>query len=204
MTEKQSAPEGYVKKETTWFIALSALAFGFLAGIVFSVYKAAPLPMTAQSPPQQQQNQAQPPDAQITSAILALEKEVVVNPDNLEAWTQLGNYYFDTENFSKAIDAYNKSLALNPNDANVITDLGVMYRRIGKPNEAIATFDRALAVNPDHPTAKFNRGIVQLYDLKDKEGALKTWEELIKLHPDAKAPNGQSVSEVIKIVREQQ
>ncbi len=204
MTEKLNAQEGYVKKETTWFIALSALAFGFLAGIVFSVYKAAPLPVTAQSPQQQQQSQSPQADAKTTATILALEKEVIANPNNLEAWTQLGNYYFDTENFTKAIEAYNKSLSLNPNDANVMTDLGVMYRRIGNPNEAIATFDRALAIDPDHPTARFNRGIVQLYDLKDKEGALLTWEELVKLHPDAKAPNGQPVSEVIKIVREQQ
>lgn len=186
-----------------WFIALVALAFGFLAGIVFSVYKSGPSPAAVTPQAVQQQGQAPAVDPQITQKILALEKEVVAHPDNMEAWTQLGNYYFDSDNPGKAIEAYNKSLALNPNNADVLTDLGVMYRRNGNPKEAIAAFDRATAVDPSHPTARFNRGIVQLYDLKDRDGAIRTWEELVKLHPDAKAPNGQPVTEIIKTVKEQ-
>lgn len=204
LTNSTNIPDGYIKKETMWFIVLVALAFGFLAGIVFSVYKSGPSPASVSQPPVQQQSQTPPADAQMTQTILALEKEVVAHPDNIEAWTQLGNYYFDSENFGKAIEAYNKSLALNPNNADVLTDLGVMYRRNGSPNEAIAAFDRAIAVDPNHATARFNRGIVQLYDLKDREGAIKSWEELVKLHPDAKAPNGQLVSEIITTVKAQQ
>ncbi|MBU0965821.1 MAG: tetratricopeptide repeat protein [Proteobacteria bacterium] len=187
-----------------WFVVLVALAFGFLAGIVFSVYKSgpAPAPVSQQAVPQQSQIPAV--DAQTSQTILALEKEVIAHPDNVEAWTQLGNYYFDSNNFGKAIEAYNKSLTLNPNNADVLTDLGVMYRRNANPKDAIAAFDRAIAVNPEHPTARFNRGIVQLYDLKDRDGAIKTWEELVKLHPDAKAPNGQPVTEIITTVKEQQ
>lgn len=203
MTSNTNIPAGYIKKETMWFIALVALAFGFLAGIVFSVYKSGPSPAAVTPQAVQQQGQAPAVDPQITQKILALEKEVVAHPDNMEAWTQLGNYYFDSDNPGKAIEAYNKSLALNPNNADVLTDLGVMYRRNGNPKEAIAAFDRATAVDPSHPTARFNRGIVQLYDLKDRDGAIKTWEELVKLHPDAKAPNGQPVTEIIKTVKEQ-
>lgn len=203
MTNNTNIPDGYIKKETMWFVALVALAFGFLAGIVFSVYKSGPSPAPVTPQAIQQQSQNPSTDAQTTQNILALEKEVVAHPDNVEAWTQLGNYYFDSNNFGKAIEAYNKSLALNPNNADVLTDLGVMYRRNGNPKEAIAAFDRAIAINPNHPTARFNRGIVQLYDLKDREGAIKTWEELVKLHPDAKAPNGQPVTEIITTVKEQ-
>ena len=203
MTNNTNIPDGYMKKETMWFIALVALAFGFLAGIVFSVYKSGPSPAAVTPQAVQQQGQAPAADPQIIQKILALEKEVVAHPDNIEAWTQLGNYYFDSDNPGKAIEAYSKSLALNPNNADVLTDLGVMYRRNGNPKEAIAAFDRATAVDPSHPTARFNRGIVQLYDLKDRDGAIKTWEELVKLHPDAKAPNGQPVTEIIKTVKEQ-
>ncbi|MBI5557742.1 MAG: tetratricopeptide repeat protein [Deltaproteobacteria bacterium] len=204
MTNNTNTPEGYIKKETMWFVALVALAFGFLSGIVFSVYKSGTptsAPVSQQSA--QQQSQPQIPDAEITKTILALEKEVLANPGNIEAWTQLGNYYFDSEQFSKAIEAYNKSLALNPNDANVLTDLGVMYRLNGNPAQAIASFDKAITLNPDHTTARFNRGIVLFYDLKDREAAMATWEELVKLHPDAKAPNGQLVSEIITSIKTQ-
>jgi cytochrome c-type biogenesis protein CcmH/NrfG len=203
LTNSTHPPDGYVKKETLWLVALVALAFGFMAGIVFSVYKAAPLsgPGGQQAAAPKQQTQA--PQAPDTQAVLSLEKEVLANPGNYQAWTQLGNYYFDSNNFAKAIEAYNKSLAINPNDPDVLTDLGVMYRSSGNPNEAIATFDRALAINPDHATARFNRGIVQIYDLKDREGGIKSWEELARRHPDAKAPNGQLVSEIITTVKAQ-
>jgi hypothetical protein len=34
--------------------------------------------------------------------------------------------------------------------------------------------------------------------LNDREGAIKAWEELLKINPKAMAPNGQPVSEAIK------
>ncbi|RJX31151.1 MAG: tetratricopeptide repeat protein [Desulfurivibrio sp.] len=204
MTNNVNIPDGYIKKETMWFGVLVALAFGFLAGIVFSVYKSGPPPAPVSQQAVQQQGQPPAVDPQITQAILALEKEVIAHPDNTQAWIELGNYYFDSDNPGKAIEAYNKSLALKPDNADVLTDLGVMYRRNGSFTEAIAAFDRAIALDQNHATARFNRGVVQFYDLKDRDGAIKTWEELVKLHPDAKAPNGQLVSEIITSIKAQQ
>ncbi len=67
---------------------------------------------------------------------------------------------------------------------------------------ALASFKKAVSINPDHPTARFNSGIVLLYDMKDRDAAIQTWKELVQLHPDAKAPNGQLVSEIIDEVKE--
>jgi cytochrome c-type biogenesis protein CcmH/NrfG len=148
-------------------------------------------------PPQQQQTQ---PDLSSQQArnILALEQEVAVNPTNVEAWTQLGNVYFDTGNFAKAINAYTKSLELSPGNPNVLTDLGVMYRRNGQPEKALASFEKAMTVAPNHEQSRFNKGIVLRYDMNDREGAIKAWEELLKINPGAMAPNGQPLSEAIK------
>ena len=68
------------------------------------------------------------------------------NPENTEAWIQLGHVYFDTNINDKAIVAYEKSLELNPRNANVLTDLGIMYRRNGQPQKAIEKFDEAIVV----------------------------------------------------------
>lgn len=205
MSEAPSHPTGYMKKESAWLMAFVALACGFLAGIVFSVYKGGGGPEQTNRAQATQQNGGSPQvNAQNQSALLALEQEVLKNPGNAEAWTRLGNLYFDEHRFDKAIEAYNKSLEVNPSNADVLTDLGVMYRRNGMPGEAIAAFDRAIAANPDHQTARFNRGIVQLYDLRDRDGALATWEELVRRHPQALAANGQPVTELIKVIREQQ
>jgi cytochrome c-type biogenesis protein CcmH/NrfG len=193
--------DGYVKKETMLIVALVAVVAGFLGGIVFSVFYSGgnqPILSSAPSP------QAQGISAQLAGQILALEKEVAANPDNANAWTQLGHVYFDTDNYSKAIRAYEKSLALQPNNPDVLTDLGVMYRRSGQPEKALECFDKAIALDPNHQQARFNKGVVLKYDLNDTAGAIKAWEELLKTNPNATMPNGQPLSEALKILKEEQ
>jgi cytochrome c-type biogenesis protein CcmH/NrfG len=197
---KQKSPEGnFVKKETMLIVALIALVVGFLGGIFYSALQSGPTGsiLTTSAPPQQQQ---QPPGftREQASNILRLEQEVAANPTNVEAWTQLGHVYFDTNNPAKAISAYEKSLELRPNDPNVLTDLGTMYRRNGQPDKALTSFDRAIAVDPRHEQSRFNKGIVLRFDMNDREGAVKAWEELLAINPNAMAPNGQPVSEAIK------
>lgn len=195
MAKESSAPSGYIKKETVMLIALIAFVLGFLGGIVFYIFKSDPGPAV------QQQAQVQPQVDQKESAILALEQEVLANPNNRQAWVTLGHNYFDTNRFEKAIFAYNKALALNANDPNVLTDLGVMYRRSKQPNKAIESFDKAIAIEPSHPTARFNKGVVLIFDMNDREGGLAVWQELVDINPAATAPDGSLVSEIIVKMR---
>jgi len=197
---KKKSPEGdFVKKETMLIVALITLVVGFLGGIFYSAMQSGPTGsgQISSAPPPQQQQQAPGITQEQAKSILNLEQEVAVNPTNVEAWTQLGHVYFDTSNYAKAIRAYEKSLELNPGNANVLTDLGVMYRRNGQPDKGLEAFDRAIAVDPRHEQARFNKGVVLRYDMNDRDGAVKVWEELIKINPNATAPNGQLVSEVI-------
>jgi cytochrome c-type biogenesis protein CcmH/NrfG len=197
---KQKSPEGnYVKKETMLIVALIALVIGFLGGVFYSALQSGPTGsvQTASAPSQQEQQQPGLTSEQART-ILALEQEVAANPTNVEAWTQLGHVYYDTDNPAKAIIAYEKSLELRPNDPNVLTDLGVMYRRSRQPEKALAAFDQAMSIAPNHEQSRFNKGVVLRYDLNDREGALKAWEELLKINPNALAPNGMPVSEAIK------
>jgi cytochrome c-type biogenesis protein CcmH/NrfG len=197
---KQTTPEGnFVKKETMFIVALITLVIGFLGGVFYSAMQSGPAErvQTTSAPPQQSQQQSGLTNEQARN-ILSLEQEVTANPTNVDAWTQLGHVYFDTNNPPKAIRAYEKSLELRPNDPNVLTDLGVMYRRNGQPEKALETFDKAMSIAPSHEQARFNKGIVLRYDMNDREGAIKAWEELLKINPNALAPNGQPVSEAIK------
>ena len=197
---KQKSPEGnYVKKETMLIVALIALVIGFLGGVFYSALQSGPTGsvQTASAPSQQEQQQSGLTSEQART-ILALEQEVAANPTNVEAWTQLGHVYYDTDNPAKAIIAYEKSLELKPNDPNVLTDLGVMSRRSRQPEKALAAFDQAMSIAPNHEQSRFNKGVVLRYDLNDREGALKAWEELLKINPNALAPNGIPVSEAIK------
>ncbi len=200
---KQKSPEGnFVKKETMLIVALIALVVGFLGGIFYSALQSGPTGsvQTTSVPPQQQRQQPPGLTREQASDILRLEQEVAANPANIEAWTQLGHIYFDINNPAKAISAYEKSLELRPGDPNVLTDLGVMYRRNKQPDKALAAFEKAIAIDPRHEQSRFNKGIVLRYDMNDREGAMKAWEDLLKINPNAMAPNGIPVSEAIKSI----
>lgn len=194
---------GMMKKESVILIAIGALVIGFLGGIVFSIYKS-PIPQTVGVAPSAQQSGQQKAalSQQQASQIMALEQEVVTNPNNGTAWTQLGNTYFDTDNYAKAINAYEKSVALLPNNANVLTDLGVMYRKSGMPDKALENFDKAIVADPKHETARLNKGIVLISDLNDAENAMAAWEGLAKVNPNAKAPNGQTITQFLETMRQ--
>ena len=191
-----------VRKETMYMVAVLALAVGFFGGVVFSVLSSDSSPpgqtvAPVQSSPVPQAN------VDLSAGIAVLEKAVAANPNDVNAWIQLGNNYFDTNQYDKSIQAYRKSLAINSNNANVWTDIGVMYRRSGRPQEAIKSFDKAIEVDPKHETARFNKGIVYLHDLKDTQAAIQAWEDLMKVNPFAMAPNGQSIDQMVVGLKKQ-
>ena len=196
----------YVRKETFWLGTLLALAVGFFGGVMFTIFKSdsgvIPGPAPTQTQAQVPQNRIDQPDR--VRMIAALESETAKNPLNLEAWIQLGNEYFDTDQHEKAIQAYQKALELNPADANVWTDLGIMYRRNGNPQKAIECFDKAIAADPKHEPSRLNKGIVLLHDLKDFDGAIKAWEDLLAVNPIAMAPTGRSVDEMVQQMKKQE
>jgi cytochrome c-type biogenesis protein CcmH/NrfG len=183
----------YVRKETFLMVTLLALAVGFFGGIVFAVFKS-----DSKTPIQGA------PAASQSARIAEFERETRANPTSADAWAELGNAYFDSNQLEKSISAYKKSLELNPNNADVWTDLGIMYRRSDEPEEAIKAFDQAIAVDPKHEVSRMNKGIVLLHDLKDINGAIQAWEGLLAVNPIAMAPNGISVDQMVTQLKKQQ
>ena len=189
-----------VKKEIMLLAVFISLAVGFIAGVVFGVYKSrASLPIqTPMPPPQSFGGQSFTPPS--TEMILSLEKDALNDPQNAEAWARLGNAYFDVNAYEKAIQAYTTSLELNPDDPDILTDLGIMHRRSGDSSKALASFEKAVAIDPLHQQARFNKGVVLLHDLNDPKGALDAWKKLVEVNPEATTATGQLVKELIQKV----
>jgi tetratricopeptide (TPR) repeat protein len=76
-----------------------------------------------------------------------------------------------------------------------------MYRRNGQALEAIAAFDKAIELNPTHAQSWFNKGIVLMHDLNNPDGAIKAWEELLRIAPNFKATGGQTVQDMIDDIK---
>jgi tetratricopeptide (TPR) repeat protein len=179
----------YVTLNTALIIGIVGLIVGFIGGNIYSLYKSGSMgPKQANIA-----SSSQSISTEQSARMLVLEREVEKNPKSLSAWLELGNLYFDTQKYQDAIRAYTKYLNLNPNNPDVWTDLGVMYRRNGNPSEAVSSFDKAIELNPKHEQAYFNKGIVQFYDLGNRDAAMQTWQELIKINPNFITTSGQTI-----------
>jgi tetratricopeptide (TPR) repeat protein len=114
----------------------------------------------------------------------AFETALRVNPNDVDALTQLGSLYYDSGRFREAVDRYGQALQLRPRDVNVRTDRGTSYWNLGQADAAIAEFLKSLEVNPSHAQTLYNLGVVYLNGKNDRTGARTTWERLLQAHPE--------------------
>lgn len=189
--------KNYMRKETALLISLLALAVGFFGGVFFGVYKSGP------STPGMPGGANPAVERELQDRIAALQKETAQDPANAAAWIELGNAYFDTDQYEKSIQAYRRALDLKPDNADVWTDMGVMQRKAGRSQDAVKAFDQAIAVNPKHEVSRLNKGIVLFHDLQDTAGALRAWEGLLEINPTAMAPGGVSVDQMVQSLKKQ-
>jgi tetratricopeptide (TPR) repeat protein len=133
--------------------------------------------------------------------IEVLKEKVSEVPDDPDLWTELGNAYFDSDQYRDAIAAYQRSLELDAGNANVWTDMGIMYRRLGEYSRALSAFDRAIAEDPAHQMSRFNRGVVLFYDLEDRVGAFQSWDELAEMNPNFRIPDGRTIVQMLRDLR---
>jgi cytochrome c-type biogenesis protein CcmH/NrfG len=209
MAEKTQVLKGYIKTSNMYLIAIVALSLGFLGGVLYTSHRMAsdaPVSQNRMAPrnmpaPRGMPGTAPSAKAPLTKAqtdtLAILEQATKTTPDNVQAWTQLGHFYSDTDRYDKAIEAYKKSLALDPSRPDVWTDMGVMYRRSGKPKMAIESFDHALSLNGRHETALYNKGVVLMHDLNDMDGAMAAWKALLKINPDAQTSDGRRIADMV-------
>jgi Tfp pilus assembly protein PilF len=164
-------------KETLLFVGVALIAgllIGFIAfGVIGGKSKT---DNTATGPGQQ-------PAVNYQQNIKLLEGMVTADPNNRNAWVELGHNYFDSQQPIKAIEAYDKALVLDPADPDVITNQGVMFRSLGWYDRAIDNFTRANEMKPTHPQSLYNLGIVYRYDLQDFAKAKEVWSRYIAMHP---------------------
>ncbi|MBU1208563.1 MAG: tetratricopeptide repeat protein [Proteobacteria bacterium] len=175
--------------------ALLFIAIAFVAGIVVGVIAAVtyedhtPITPAALRPLPSSPSPAAP-SADWQRQIESLQSILKDDPKNVNALVQLGNAYFDTDQFDRAIEAYSKALKVDPKNVDVRTDMGIMYRRKGNFDRAIAEFKKAAEDDPRHVNSRYNLGIVFLHDKGDLKGAIKAWEDYLKLnHTGPQAEN---------------
>ena len=173
-----------MKKEYIFLSIVIAFIAGVVVGVIATVTyedKTPPMPPSIKQPAPSSAPAGPPADVQ--KQIGHLQSVLKDDPKNLKALIQLGNAYFDSGQFDRAIETYSKALGVDPNNADVRTDLGIMYRRKGEFDRAIAEFKKAAEIDPRHANSRYNLGIVLLHDKGDIKGAIKAWEDYLKIQP---------------------
>lgn len=193
MARKKKASAPRLDPVVAGIFLLAAMAVGFYLGTLYQGPRQAAVPGSSAA---SQAAANQEPD--LAPRIAAAEAKTKTDPKNPEAWSDLGNLYFDADQPAKAVAAYEKSLELKPGNPDVLTDMGVMYRHLNLPLRAVESFDAALAVNPVHVIAVFNKAIVLLNDLGKPEEAVKALQALKAKKPDAILPGGRRIDDVIQ------
>jgi len=196
--EQAEMKEQYMKKSSAYFLVVIALLAGaFIGNTITMLYVGQQQQRASVSQPAPQQSAPVNHEADPV-ALGNLEKAAMDNPTNADKWIELGNFCFDHDLYTKAITAYERALELSPMKVNVWSDLGVMFRRTQQYQKAVDAFGQAAALDKTHLTSRFNMGIVYLHDLNDRESALKVWKDVLAINPDAKAPSGQSLAQMVR------
>lgn len=113
-----------------------------------------------------------------------LLKQLESDPKNSALLYQIGNFYYDAQQYSEAVKYYEQSLKIDPRATDVRTDMATAYHLMGQPDRAIQEYDAVLKIDGRHANALFNEGMVKWQDKQDLNGAIVSWKRLLEVHPD--------------------
>ena len=116
-------------------------------------------------------------------AVEPLLAQLQARPKDPALLNQIGNTYYDHQDYVKAIDYYEKSLTIKPDDVDVRTDMGTAIWYTGDADRALKEYERSLSYRANHPNTLFNMGIVKWHGKHDKPGALEVWNKLLSTNP---------------------
>lgn len=109
-----------------------------------------------------------------------LRKKTAKKEAGAEAWRELGNAYFETDQPKLAVMAYQKVLDIIPDDIDTLNDQGSMYRQNGDFLPAVANFEKAFSLNPENLESLFNAAYVYAFDLNNFPKALGLWRKYVE------------------------
>ena len=87
---------------------------------------------------------------QLEKAEVLLLESVKLDAASVEGYHQLGNLYYEQENYSKAAANYLEAAGLDPKRHNSLFNLGLSYMKLKKNEEAETVFNLVVKLNPSY------------------------------------------------------
>ncbi len=121
-----------------------------------------------------------------TKRVAALMETVQQDPKNTQALFDLGESFFQVNDWQHAIDWFTKLVAIDPNNVHARTDIGTSHFNLGQPAEAKASWLAALKLAPDDVQLHYNMGFLYANaDPQDLPAAAREWQRVVELEPSS-------------------
>ena len=189
----EGASAGGIAPWLTWGgAAVAFMLVGFGLGVLVTRWDGlttTPLPGPGMPAPELTRalNPADPTGAgqslETASRIADLTARLALNPTETSTRLVLAHLYLDAARFAEAIPLYQEVLRQDPEDPDALMHMGAILLRGGHGEEALRYLDRALKTDPNNAHALWDKAQVQATLLEDYAGALRTWEQFLKVAP---------------------
>jgi cytochrome c-type biogenesis protein CcmH/NrfG len=172
-----------------YVLAAICLVIGVAFGYLFRGSATPPARASISAPVQSNndgsvQDQAPSAQANLAQSVAPYLEALKGNPEDYDSLVNLGDLYYDAQQFSSAIQYYGRALAIHPENPDVRTDMGTAYWYSGNAERALTELETALKYRPDHPQSLFNIGWVKWQGKADAKGAVEAWQKLLKTNPN--------------------
>ena len=122
---------------------------------------------------------------QISNARSLLEKQVMFQPTNANAWVNYGAAYMRADMHSEAIAPLNKAIQLDPGNHAALQNRAICHFRLNQLSEAQKDYERLRSLGPETPYAVYY-GLAEIAARTGRnKDARKLYEEFIKNSPNA-------------------
>jgi len=119
----------------------------------------------------------------ISESLVASQKAVEINPQDIEAHNNLGNTLQELGKLEEAEASYRQAIVLKPDFAVAHNNLGNTLKGLGKLEEAGEAYSKAIILKTDYDEAHNNLGVT-LQKLGKLEEAEASYRQAIVLKPD--------------------
>ncbi len=106
------------------------------------------------------------------------------DPKNVDLLNKIAVSYKATHQFPEAISYFQKALDVDPKNVPIRTDMASCMYYTGDVDGALTQLDKSLTYDPKHPGTLMNIGIIKWQGKNDVNGAVASWEKLLKLNPN--------------------
>ena len=185
-----------MKQRRFAFLVVGAL-IGFVLGYFVSRLATSSDPLPAASAEASNLPEGHPP-VDFLERLRELERHATEHPEHMEVRVQIGNAYFEMQQYQTAATWYESALDLDPTNVDVNNNLGTALFGAREVERSIEVLDRSLELKRDHPVALQNLGWVYFSTNRHRE-AVDFWERLIRVHPEYE--NVEAVKEHLKTAR---